>query len=153
MSRGRNGGRGRGRGGRGRSQSGRGSGGRNNNNNNRRGRTITAKKTLQEAIYKLGNATSGAEYELTTEDYTLDDFGEDLKKKGYIREEIRPDGKGGVAITEKTERALRKRALEQIFGKAHHRPLPHGPRSHCNLTNNISKILAKTLRNFCDMRQ
>ena len=57
------------------------------------------------------------EYELTSEDYTLDDFVEDLKKKGYIREEIRPDGKGGVAITEKTERALRKRALEQIFGK------------------------------------
>ncbi len=58
------------------------------------------------------------EYNLTTEDYTLDDFVEDLKKKGYIREEIRPDGKGGgTRITEKTERALRKRALEQIFGK------------------------------------
>lgn len=57
------------------------------------------------------------EYQLTTEDYTLDDFVEDLKKKGYIREEIKPDGSGGVALTEKTERALRKRALEQIFGK------------------------------------
>jgi uncharacterized protein with von Willebrand factor type A (vWA) domain len=57
------------------------------------------------------------EYQLTTDDYTLDDFVEDLKKKGYIREEIKPDGSGGVALTEKTERALRKRALEQIFGK------------------------------------
>ncbi len=56
------------------------------------------------------------EYHLTSEDYTLDDFIEDLKKKGYIREEIKPDGKGGVAITSKTERAIRKRALDQIFG-------------------------------------
>ncbi|MBT0608869.1 vWA domain-containing protein [Aequorivita echinoideorum] len=57
------------------------------------------------------------EYQLTTDDYTIDDFIEELKERGYIREEILPDGKGGLAITEKTERALRKRALEQIFGK------------------------------------
>ena len=57
------------------------------------------------------------EYHLTTEDYTLNDFIEDLKKKGYLREEIKPDGKNGLAITEKTELALRKKALEQIFGK------------------------------------
>lgn len=56
------------------------------------------------------------EYKLTTEDYTLDDFVEDLKKKGYLREERKPDGGNGLAITEKTERALRKKALEQIFG-------------------------------------
>ncbi|WP_298546322.1 VWA domain-containing protein [uncultured Aquimarina sp.] len=56
------------------------------------------------------------EYELTSEDYTLDDFIEDLKKKGYIREEIKPDGKGGMSITSKTERAIRQRALDQIFG-------------------------------------
>lgn len=57
------------------------------------------------------------EYRLTTKDYTLEDFVEDLKKKGYLRDEIKTDGKPGLAITEKTERALRKRALEQIFGK------------------------------------
>ena len=57
------------------------------------------------------------EYQLSTKDYTLEDFVEDLKKKGYLREEIKADGKQGLAITEKTERALRKRALEQIFGK------------------------------------
>ncbi|WP_299443048.1 VWA domain-containing protein [uncultured Aquimarina sp.] len=56
------------------------------------------------------------EYELTSEEYTMDDFIEDLKKKGYIREEIRPDGKGGMSITSKTERAIRQRALDQIFG-------------------------------------
>ncbi|EZH74127.1 von Willebrand factor A [Aquimarina atlantica] len=57
------------------------------------------------------------EYQLTDENYTLDDFVEDLKKKGYIREEIQPDGKGGMSITAKTEQAIRKRALDQIFGK------------------------------------
>ncbi len=57
------------------------------------------------------------EYNLTNEDYTLDDFIEDLKKKGYIREEIKPDGGSGMSITAKTEQAIRKRALDQIFGK------------------------------------
>jgi uncharacterized protein with von Willebrand factor type A (vWA) domain len=57
------------------------------------------------------------EYKLTTEDYSLDDFIEDLKKKGYLREEVQPDGKNGLKITDKTEQAIRKRALEQIFGK------------------------------------
>ncbi|MAZ26182.1 MAG: hypothetical protein CL868_03765 [Cytophagaceae bacterium] len=57
------------------------------------------------------------EYNLTNEDYTLDDFIEELKEKGYIREEIKPDGNGGMSITAKTEKAIRKRALEQIFGK------------------------------------
>tara|TARA_R110002020_G_scaffold178167_1_gene370994 strand:- start:319 stop:1437 length:1119 start_codon:yes stop_codon:yes gene_type:complete len=57
------------------------------------------------------------EYHLTTAEYTIEDFIEDLKDKGYIREEIKPDGNGGMAITAKTERAIRQRALEQIFGK------------------------------------
>ena len=57
------------------------------------------------------------EYNLTTEDYGIDDFIEDLKKKGYIREELRPDGEGGMGITSKTEHAIRKAALDQIFGK------------------------------------
>ncbi|MCW9038007.1 MULTISPECIES: VWA domain-containing protein [Altibacter] len=63
------------------------------------------------------------EYKLTTPEYSIDDFIEDLKKRGYIREEFRPDGsgngdgKGSNTMTEKLERSLRKRALEQIFGK------------------------------------
>ncbi len=63
------------------------------------------------------------EYHLTTDDYSIEDFIEDLKKKGYIREEFRTDGrgkgsgKGKNTMTEKLERSLRKRALEQIFGK------------------------------------
>ncbi len=58
------------------------------------------------------------EYELTTPDYTLDDFIEDLKKKGYLKEEIEPtEGGKGLKITAKTERAIRQKALDQIFGK------------------------------------
>lgn len=67
-----------------------------------------------------------AEYKLTDEDYTIDDFIEDLKQKGFLREEIDPrdygyDGKGGdggrLSITAKTEQLIRKGALDQIFGK------------------------------------
>ncbi|WP_421804130.1 vWA domain-containing protein [Flagellimonas sp.] len=72
------------------------------------------------------------EYELTDDDYTIDDFIEDLKSKGYIREEFdmdNPQGgegeegeensgrSGNLSITAKLERMLRQRALDQIFGK------------------------------------
>lgn len=71
------------------------------------------------------------EYELTDDDYTIDDFIEDLKAKGYIREEFDMDnpqggegeegdengGGGSLSITAKLERMLRQRALDQIFGK------------------------------------
>ena len=56
------------------------------------------------------------EYKLTDSDYTIDDFIEDLKKKGYIREELKEDGTSGTGITAKTERAIRQQALDQIFG-------------------------------------
>ncbi|MBK8601341.1 MAG: VWA domain-containing protein [Flavobacterium sp.] len=56
------------------------------------------------------------EYQLTDENYTIDDFIEDLKKKGYIREELKDDGSSGMGITAKTERAIRQQALDQIFG-------------------------------------
>ncbi len=70
------------------------------------------------------------EYELTDDDYTIDDFIEDLKAKGFIREEFDTDGErgegegdesdgqgGNLSITAKLERMLRQRALDQIFGK------------------------------------
>jgi uncharacterized protein with von Willebrand factor type A (vWA) domain len=73
------------------------------------------------------------EYELTDEDYTIDDFIEELKAKGYIREEFEDGGgqmgeagegeegdsneKGNISITAKMERIIRQRALDQIFGK------------------------------------
>jgi Ca-activated chloride channel homolog len=55
------------------------------------------------------------EYELTSDDYTMDDFIADLKKAGYLRE--KKDGSGGLIITAKTEQAIRNNALELIFGK------------------------------------
>lgn len=57
------------------------------------------------------------EYNLSDENYTIEDFVEDLKKKGYLKEEIDADGNGNIAITSKTEQAIRQHALNQIFGK------------------------------------
>ena len=64
------------------------------------------------------------EYELTDENYTIDDFIEDLKAKGFLREEFKKgdgegsgDGKGNLSITAKMERIIRQAALNQIFGK------------------------------------
>ncbi len=54
------------------------------------------------------------EYTLTDDNYTIDDFEEDLKEKGFIRDS---DGTGGMKPTAKAERAIRNHALEQIFGK------------------------------------
>lgn len=60
--------------------------------------------------------TIDAEYKLTTPDYTLEDFRNELIKKGYIKEEKDPTENGGLTVTAKTERAIRQSALEQIFG-------------------------------------
>lgn len=57
------------------------------------------------------------EYHLTTKEYTIEDFIAELKEKGFIQDEIKPDGKKGSGITAKTERAIRKGAMDQIFGK------------------------------------
>ena len=58
------------------------------------------------------------EYELTDENYTIDDFIKDLLEKSYIREKIKSDGSGkGMGLTAKTEKLLREYALKQIFGK------------------------------------
>ena len=67
------------------------------------------------------------EYELTDENYIIDDFLEELLEKGYLREEMVPSGgepskeadeaqKRALKMTAKLERELRKRALEQLFG-------------------------------------
>src|SRR5688572_8999332 len=55
------------------------------------------------------------EYGLTDENYTIDDFVNELKKRGYLRE--KQEGGSGLAITAKTEQAIRSNALEYIFGK------------------------------------
>jgi len=55
------------------------------------------------------------EHNLTTSEYTVDDFVEDLKKRGYLREVV--EGGGGLEMSAKTEQALRQSALEKVFGK------------------------------------
>lgn len=54
------------------------------------------------------------EHELTNNDYGIGDFLDDLKEKGYIKEN-NVDGK--IDITSKSEQAIRKKSLEEIFGK------------------------------------
>ena len=67
--------------------------------------------------------TLDKQYDIFSEEYSLTDFEEDLKKRGYIKEEINPEegntgkGKGRNILTAKLESALRKYALDQIFGK------------------------------------
>lgn len=51
------------------------------------------------------------EHNITTEDYTLADFRRDLEKSGYLE-----GGGSGGGLSAKTEKIIRKRALEQIFG-------------------------------------
>lgn len=52
------------------------------------------------------------QYKFTNNDYAMGDFIDDLKEKGYLKEE-----NGDVKITAKTEQTIRKSALEEIFGK------------------------------------
>ena len=67
--------------------------------------------------------TLDKEYNIFSDKYSLQDFEEELKKRGYIKEEINPDkgktgkGKGKNILTAKLESALREYALDQIFGK------------------------------------
>lgn len=53
-------------------------------------------------------------YELTNDEYGMGDFIDELKEKGYITEDAQ---RGEIKITSKTEQSIRKRSLEEIFGK------------------------------------
>ena len=58
------------------------------------------------------------EYVLTDENYTIDDFIEDLLNKGFVTAEISTDGDKSLnKISAKMEKALRKFALKKIFGQ------------------------------------
>src|SRR6476620_3974454 len=54
------------------------------------------------------------EYELNDEEYGMGDFIEELKEKGYIQDN---PVNGEIKITSKTEQGIRKKSLEEIFGK------------------------------------
>ncbi|MEX2597343.1 MAG: VWA domain-containing protein [Salibacteraceae bacterium] len=55
------------------------------------------------------------EYNLTDESFTIDDFMEELKRKGFVEE--KKGGAGGLGMTSKAEQVIRKRSLDQVFGK------------------------------------
>ncbi len=54
------------------------------------------------------------EYNITNEDYGMADFIQELRDKGYLRDQG-PQGTGGMQPTAKLEIALRQKALEDIF--------------------------------------
>ncbi len=53
-------------------------------------------------------------YNVTDDEYGMGDFFEELKDKGYIDENRQT---GEIKITPKTEQGIRKKSLEEIFGK------------------------------------
>ena len=55
------------------------------------------------------------QYGLTSDEYGIGDFIEDLKKNGYIDES--PQERGTLQLTAKSEQNIRRSALEEIFGK------------------------------------
>ncbi len=54
------------------------------------------------------------QYKITNDDYGMGDFIQDLKDNGYIKDD--PDGDMPI-LTKKSEQTIRKRSLEEIFGK------------------------------------
>jgi uncharacterized protein with von Willebrand factor type A (vWA) domain len=54
------------------------------------------------------------EYNLTNDEYGMGDFIEEMKEKGYLKDNTET---GQIKITAKTEQGIRKRSLEEIFGK------------------------------------
>lgn len=54
------------------------------------------------------------QYNLTNDEYGMGDFIDDLKQNGYMQEKQED---GTFSITGKSEQAIRKKSLEEIFGK------------------------------------
>jgi len=77
---------------------------------------------MQLLVYTAGDAAEALqwmneldkEYHLTDDDYGMGDFIQDLKDKGYIKDE---NNDGLFTLTAKSEQSIRQRSLEEIFGK------------------------------------
>jgi Ca-activated chloride channel homolog len=67
---------------------------------------------VSEALHWLNNLDK--KYGITNDDYGMGDFIEDLKAKGYITDD---NPEGTFQVTAKSEQAIRRSALEEIFGK------------------------------------
>lgn len=78
---------------------------------------------LQLLVYTSGDAAEAVawlneldrQYGLTDNSYGIGDFVEDLKKQGFLADD--PQKIESFIITSKSEQAIRKRSLEEIFGK------------------------------------
>jgi len=68
---------------------------------------------VNEALSWLNNLDR--QYNLTNGQYGIGDFIDELKEKGYLKEE--EGGGGNLIMTAKSEITIRKNALEEIFGK------------------------------------
>ncbi len=55
------------------------------------------------------------QYNLTSDEYGMGDFIDELKQKGYLDDD--QQNQGGFRITAKAEQSIRQSALEEIFGK------------------------------------
>ena len=77
---------------------------------------------MQLLVYTSGDAAEALqwmneldkEYQLTDDDYGMGDFIQELKDKGYIKDE---NNDGLFTLTAKSEQSIRQRSLEEIFGK------------------------------------
>ncbi len=77
---------------------------------------------MQMLIYTSGDVAEAMQwmnqldkqYGLTDDEYGMGDFIEELKEKGYLTED---NEKGKIEITSKSEQTIRKKSLEEIFGK------------------------------------
>lgn len=74
---------------------------------------IATSGNVSEALHWLTNLDK--RYQLTSSEYGIGDFIEDLKRKGFIEENS--ERLGTWKITAKTELTIRREALEEIFGK------------------------------------
>lgn len=93
--------------------------------------------------YTNGDATEALDWlnqldhthQFTKPDYGMGDFIEDLKENGYLKEKT-PDGR--FEISSKTEQTIRKKSLEEIFGKlkkagrGNHQTTKSGPSTELN---------------------
>lgn len=72
--------------------------------------------------YTSGDATEALDWltqldrkhKLTNNDYSIGDFIDELKEQGYLQEN---ENDGAYKITAKSEQTIRKRSLDEIFGK------------------------------------
>jgi uncharacterized protein with von Willebrand factor type A (vWA) domain len=73
---------------------------------------IVTSGNVAEALQWLTNLDK--KYKVSSDQYGIGDFIEDLKTQGYLTED---NEKGGFKITPKSEQKIRKSSLEEIFGK------------------------------------